>query len=105
MGSGYLVEVADDVIVFDHGSGSHHRLLETGTRATDVTYTFFSHLLYYHFVDFPRLLLSRWDAGAARIPELKVFWPPPIKRLVVGLIGREGVFGPVLTARTNWDSS
>ena len=80
-------------------------MLETGTRATDVTHTFFSHLHYDHFVDFPRLLLTRWDTGAARIPELKVFGPQPIKRLVEGLIGREGVFGPDLTARTNWDSS
>ncbi len=105
MGSGYVVEVEDDVIVFDHGPGSHHRLLETGLRATDVTHTFFSHLHYDHFVDFPRLLLTRWDSGAAQIPELKVFGPKPIKRLVEGLIGPDGVFGPDLTARTNWDSS
>ena len=54
MGSGYIVEIADDVIVFDHGPGSHHRLLQTGKRASDVTHTFFSHLHYDHFVDFPR---------------------------------------------------
>jgi len=67
MGSGYIVEVGKDVIVFDHGPGSHHRLLETGTKATDVTHTFFSHLHYDHFMDFPRLLLTRWDSGAAQI--------------------------------------
>src|SRR4030095_1113788 len=105
MGSGYIVEVGDDVIVFDHGPGRHHRLLETGTRATDVTHTFFSHLHYDHFVDFPRLLLTRWDTGAAQIPELKVFGPKPINRLVGGLSGREVVVGRALTARTNWDSS
>ena len=105
MGSGYIVDVGDDVIVFDHGPGSHHRLLEAGRKATEVTHTFFSHLHYDHFVDFPRLLLTRWDAGAAQIPELKIFGPKPIKRLIEGLIGREGVFGPDLTARTNWGSS
>jgi ribonuclease Z len=55
MGSGFVVEIAADVIVFDHGPGSHHRLLQTGKRATDVTHAFFSHLQYDHFVDFPRL--------------------------------------------------
>src|SRR5436190_861443 len=67
MGSGYILEIADDVIVLDHGPGSHHRLLEAGRRATEVTHTFFSHLHYDHFVDFPRLLLTRWDSGAGRL--------------------------------------
>ncbi|MGH6815244.1 MAG: MBL fold metallo-hydrolase [Hyphomicrobiaceae bacterium] len=105
MGSGYIVSVADDVIVFDHGPGSHHRLLEAGTKATDVTHTFFSHLHYDHFIDFPRLLLTRWDDGAARIPELKVYGPKPIKDLVEKLIGPEGVFRPDIEARTHWDAS
>ena len=101
MGSGYIVEVGDDVIVFDHGPGSHHRLLETGTRATEVTHNFFSHLHYDHFVDFPRLLLTRWDTGAAQIPELKIFGPKPIKRLVEGLFGPEVCSAPTLRrART-----
>jgi ribonuclease Z len=105
MGPGYMVSVGDDIIVFDHGPGSHHRLLETGTKATDVTHAFFSHLHYDHFVDFPRLLLTRWDHGAGHIPELKVYGPPPIKSLVEKLIGHEGVFGPDIEARTTWDAS
>jgi len=28
MCSGYVVEIGDDVLVFDHGFGVHHRLLE-----------------------------------------------------------------------------
>jgi ribonuclease Z len=105
MGPGYMVSVGDDVIIFDHGPGSHHRLLQTGTKATDVTHAFFSHLHYDHFIDFPRLLLTRWDHGAAQIPELKVYGPPPIKNLVDKLIGRDGVFGPDIEARMNWDAS
>jgi len=105
MGSGYILSVGDDVIVLDHGPGSHHRLLETGTQAIDVTHAFFSHLHYDHFIDFPRLLLTRWDNGAAQIPELKVYGPKPIKDLVEKLIGPEGVFGPDVAARTNWDAS
>ena len=32
--AGYLFEVGADVIVIDHGPGAHHRLLESGHRAT-----------------------------------------------------------------------
>ena len=105
MGPGYMVSVGGDIIVFDHGPGSHHRLLETGTRATDVTHAFFSHLHYDHFIDFPRLLLTRWDHGAAQIPELQVYGPSPIKALIEKLIGPDGVLGPDIEARTKWDAS
>ena len=105
MSPGYMVSVGNDVIVFDHGPGSHHRLLQTGTKATDVTHAFFTHLHYDHFLDFPRLLMTRWDHGAAQIPELKVYGPRPIKRLVERLIGPDGVFGPDIEARTKWDAS
>src|SRR5678816_4705457 len=43
-GSGYLIEVGDDLIVMDHGPGAHHRLLESRHRAVDVTHAFFTHL-------------------------------------------------------------
>jgi ribonuclease Z len=105
MSPGYMVSVGEDVIVFDHGPGSHHRLLQTGTKATDVTHAFFTHLHYDHFLAFPRLLLTRWDHGAAQVPELKVYGPTPIKRLVERLIGPDGVFGPDIEARTKRDAS
>ena len=44
MGSSYLVESGGDVILFDHGSGAYHRLLESGIRPTQVSHLFFSHL-------------------------------------------------------------
>jgi ribonuclease Z len=105
MGSGYLIAVGDDRIVFDHGPGSHHRLLQTGARAVDVTHVVFSHLHYDHFVDFPRLLLTRWDQGGGQIPELNVYGPKPLRSMLDKLIGAEGVFAPDLEARTHWDSS
>ena len=75
--SGYLIDVGDDVIVMDHGPGAHHRLIETGRRAVQVTHVFFSHLHYDHCMDYGRLVLQRWDMGADRIPDLKVFGPEP----------------------------
>jgi len=99
--SGYLVEVGDDKIVMDHGPDAHHRLIETGVKATEVTHAFFSHLHYDHCMDYPRLVLQRWDMGADKIPDLKVYGPPPIRRMTRLLFDPDGVFGPDITARVN----
>lgn len=103
--SGYLVEIGDDKIILDHGPGAHHRLLESGHRSTDPTHVFFTHLHYDHFIDYPRLVLQRWDMGAGKIPEIQVFGPEPIKRMTEMLFGEEGIFGPDLQARTNHRAS
>jgi ribonuclease BN (tRNA processing enzyme) len=103
--SGYLIEIGADVILIDHGPGAHHRLLEAGKRAVDVTHVFFSHLHYDHCSDYVRLMLTRWDQGADRIPELKVYAPPPIKRMTELLFGREGAFGPDINARIEHQGS
>ena len=103
--SGYLLEIGDDVILIDHGPGSHHRLLETGKRAVDVTHVFFSHLHYDHCSDYVRLMLTRWDQGADRIPELKVYGPPPIRRMTSLLFGEDGAFGPDINARIQHQGS
>ena len=42
--SGYVIEAGSDLIVWDHGPGAHHRLLESGHRSIDVTHAFFTHL-------------------------------------------------------------
>jgi len=103
--SGYLVEAGNDVIVMDHGPGAHHRLIESGHRAVDVTHAFFTHLHYDHCLDYPRLVLQRWDQGADRIPDLLVFGPPPIARMTEQLFGERGVYDPDITARTRHQSS
>ena len=40
------------------------------------------------------LVLQRWDQGAARIPNLQVYGPPPIARMTEQLFGENGVYGP-----------
>jgi ribonuclease BN (tRNA processing enzyme) len=103
--SGYLLEVGDDLIVMDHGPGAHHRLIESGHRAVDVSHAFISHLHYDHCMDYPRLVLQRWDMGAGRIPDLKVYGPTPIARMTELLFGEEGVYGPDIRARIEHESS
>jgi ribonuclease Z len=100
MCSGYVVEIGKDVLVFDHGFGAHHRLLELGISPTQVTHFFCSHLHYDHMGDYPRLLLTRWDQGAGLIPELQVYGPPPIRQVTQALFEEGGAFWPDLVART-----
>ena len=100
MGSGYLIQIGGDVILFDHGPGAYHRMLEAEIQPTQVSHVFFTHLHYDHCVDYPRLLLTHWDHGAGNIPELKVYGPPPLKKMTELLFSREGAFGPDLIART-----
>jgi len=103
--SGYLFQVGDELIVMDHGPGAHHRLLESGRRATEVNYAFFSHLHYDHCLDYARLVLQRWDQGADLIPDLDVYGPAPIARMTEQLFGVDGVFGPDIRARIEHQSS
>jgi len=105
MCSGYVVEVGDDVIVFDHGFGAHHRLMQLGISARQVSHLFLTHLHYDHFGDYARLVLTRWDQGAGRVAELLAFGPPPLARLTQQLFAADGVFGPDLTARTRHECS
>jgi ribonuclease Z len=103
--SGYLIEIGTDLIVWDHGPGAHHRLIESGHRTIDVTHAFFTHLHYDHCMDYGRLVLQRWDQGADRIPELAVYGPPPIARMTEQLFGADGVYGPDIRARVEHRSS
>jgi len=103
--SSYLVEVGSDAILLDHGTGSHHRLLETGHRAVDITHAFFTHLHYDHCMDYARLVLQRWDQGADRIADLDVYGPAPIRRMTDLLFAPDGVYGPDIRARIEHQSS
>jgi ribonuclease Z len=71
----------------------------------DLTHAFFTHLHYDHCLDYPRLVLQRWDMGADRIPDLDVYGPPPIARMTALLFGDDGVYGPDIRARVEHQSS
>lgn len=105
MCSSYLVQVGEHRLLFDHGFGAHHRLLELGVPATAVTHAFFSHHHYDHIGDYPRLLLTRWDQGAGRVAELDVYGPPGLAALTDRLIADDGAFGLDLISRTRNQAS
>jgi ribonuclease Z len=100
MSSGYLVETGSRKILFDFGPGAYHRLLEAGIKPVEITDIFFTHLHYDHCLDYIRLLMTRWDQGAGKIPELNVYGPPHTARLTELVVGEDGIFGPDLAART-----
>ena len=97
--SGYLFELGADVVVIDHGPGAHQRLLEAGFQATDVTHFLASHYHYDHIMDYPRLLLTRWDHGGPGLAPLKVFGPPPLAEVNARFVGPEGAFALDIAAR------
>lgn len=103
--SGYLVEVAGQTLVFDHGDGAHQRLLEAGKRAVDVDRLFLSHLHSDHCLDYARLVHTRWDQAAGARPELIVHGPAYTARMTDLLFGPDGVFEPDLAARTQYPGS
>jgi ribonuclease Z len=100
MSAGYLVETGNRKIVFDFGPGAYHRLLEAGVRPTQITDVFFTHLHYDHCLDYIRLLMTHWDQGAGRIPDLNVYGPAHLTRMTELIVGADGIFGPDLAART-----
>jgi ribonuclease BN (tRNA processing enzyme) len=85
-------------MLFDFGPGAYHRLLEAGVKPVQVTDVFFTHLHYDHCLDYIRLLMTHWDQGAGRIPELNVYGPAHTARMTDLIIN--GVFAPDLEART-----
>ena len=100
MSAAYLAEVADRKILFDFGPGAYHRLLEAQIKPEEITDVFFTHLHYDHCLDYVRLVMTRWDQGAGRIPELNVYGPSHTARMTELIVGDHGIFGPDLAART-----
>ena len=105
MSSGYVFELGDDIVVMDHGPGAHHRLLEAGYAATDVTHFLATHYHYDHIMDYPRLVLTRWDHGGDGVAPLQVFGPEPLAELNDRFIGLEGAFALDIAARTESPAS
>ena len=99
-GASFMIECGDDLLLFDCGPGAVRRLLEAGMAPTQVTHLFLTHLHYDHCNDYPYLVLTRWDQGAGRIPDLSVCGPRGVARMTRLLFDEAGVWGPDLEGRT-----
>ena len=100
-GSSIVLCVDDELVMFDCGPASTHKLIKKNILPTQVNSLFFSHHHFDHNVDYPCFLLSRWDQGAGKEKQLKVFGPNLTERITEQLIGPEGVFSHDWKARIN----
>jgi len=104
-GPSFLVTLGEERLLFDCGPGCVQRLMQKDVSPTDVSHLFLTHLHFDHCVDYAYLVLSRWDQGAGRIPELKVYGPTYTVRMTDLLFEENGVFGPDIAARTQHPAS
>ena len=104
-GSSYLVDLDEEILLFDCGPFCVRRLLERGVSTTDISTLFLTHLHYDHCVDYGHLVLSRWDQGVGQIPDLNVYGPSPTRQMTERLFGEAGVYAPDLAARTEHPGS
>ena len=104
-GASTLVTLDNEAILFDCGPRSVGRLVESETSVTRITNLFLTHLHYDHCVDYAHLVLTRWDQGSGKIPDLGVYGPTGTERMTELLFAESGVFGPDLDARTHHPGS
>ena len=100
-GSSVVLSIEDELVMFDCGPASTHKLIKKRILPTQVNSLFFSHHHFDHNVDYPCFLLSRWDQGAGKEKKLKVFGPNLTEKITEQLIGPEGVFSYDWKARVN----
>jgi ribonuclease Z len=104
-GSSYVVDVGGDLLMFDCGPATTHKLVKAGLWPTDVNYLFFTHHHFDHDVDYPCFLLCRWDQGIDQEQVLRVFGPRITEALTEGIIGEAGIFAHDWKARINLPGS
>ncbi len=104
-GTAFALEVGDDVLMIDCGPAATHKLVQAGLRPTDVGWLFFTHHHSDHNVDYPCLVLTRWDHCVGGEPALRVIGPPPTEAITQKLFGPDGVFADDLRARIEHPAS
>ena len=104
-GSGYLVQIGDEILLIDCGPGVGRRLLDAGINPAQINHLLLTHLHYDHCVDLPWIVLARWDQGVGQIPELPLYGPAPLAHVAQRLFAADGAFGPDLAARTEHPGS
>ncbi|MBI4279597.1 MAG: MBL fold metallo-hydrolase [Armatimonadetes bacterium] len=99
-GTSCLIEVGGHALLFDCGPGATVRAVAAGFKPTQIDYLFFTHHHFDHDLDYPHLVLTRWDQGAGKIRDLRVYGPPPTERMTRLLFEEGGVYDADLRART-----
>ena len=82
--SGILVEVGNQTILFDVGSGTLHRLTQTLVDVTSIDAVFITHFHIDHCSDFIPLCQTLWLSGYQKT--LKLFGPPAMREWARGVL-------------------
>ena len=86
-GSSHVMKIGDELLMFDCGPASTHKLVKAGMFPTQVDNLFFTHHHFDHNIDYPCFLLCRWDQAAGNGNELNVYGPNLTEEITQGLIG------------------
>ncbi|MBM3934849.1 MAG: MBL fold metallo-hydrolase [SAR202 cluster bacterium] len=101
-GSSYVLKVGDEHLMFDCGPGTTYKLFKMGMTAMQIDHLFFTHHHFDHDVDYPCLVLTRWDSGAGKIKDLNAFGPRLTERLTKRILDEHtGAFAHDWIARVN----
>ena len=100
-GSSHVLKLGDDLLMFDCGPATTHKLVKAGLFPTQINYLFFTHHHFDHDIDYPCFLLCRWDQSIGQEKELQVFGPPLTEKITEGTIGDSGLFSHDWKARVN----
>jgi ribonuclease Z len=104
-GTSFVLNTGDDMLMFDCGPSTTHKLVKAGFFPTQITHLFFTHHHFDHNADYPCFLLCRWDQSIGKERNLIVRGPEPTAKITEGLVGRSGVFADDISARINHPTS
>jgi ribonuclease Z len=104
-GTCYILQIAEEYIMFDCGPAATYKMVKMGIRPTEVNSLFFSHHHFDHNADYPCFLLCRWDQSIGGEGVLRIWGPSPTEWITDGLIGAEGSFNHDWKARVEHPGS
>ncbi len=100
-GSSQVLRLGEELLMFDCGPATTHKLVKAGLFPTEVDFLFFTHHHFDHDIDYPCFLLCRWDQSVGRENLLQVFGPTLTESITEGIIGEDGLFAHDWKARVN----
>ena len=100
-GSSQVLRLGDQLLMFDCGPATTHKLVKAGLFPTEVDFLFFTHHHFDHDIDYPCFLLCRWDQSVGPEKLLQVFGPTLTESITQGIIGEDGLFAHDWKARIN----
>lgn len=104
-GSAFAIENPNgEVIMVDCGPAATWKLAKAELSPAAVTHLFITHHHFDHNIDYPCLLLTRWDQEPDGRP-LEVFGPKPTVEVTEKLVGPDGAFSDDIRARIEWTPS